>query len=154
MSSYKPWVPKGPEPSARELQVLNLISLGMSNKEIGAVLYVTEDTVKTHARHMFVRLGARDRCHAVRVGFERHLLVSHEPDPEPIELPDLELRVLDLVSQGMTNKMISQRVYQSVDRVKYRVAEVCRLLGARDRVHAVRKGFEHDLLRRPAGGGS
>jgi DNA-binding NarL/FixJ family response regulator len=42
---------------------------GKSNAEIGRDLYVSEDTVKTHARRLFRKLKARDRAHAVAVGF-------------------------------------------------------------------------------------
>lgn len=53
----------------RELQVLRRMAEGKSNAEIGRELYVSEDTVKTHARRLFRKLGVRDRAHAVAVGF-------------------------------------------------------------------------------------
>lgn len=53
----------------RELQVLRGMAEGKSNAEIGRDLYVSEDTVKTHARRLFRKLSARDRAHAVAVGF-------------------------------------------------------------------------------------
>jgi DNA-binding NarL/FixJ family response regulator len=53
----------------RESQVLRGMAEGKSNAEIGRDLYVSEDTVKTHARRLFRKLGARDRAHAVAVGF-------------------------------------------------------------------------------------
>ena len=53
----------------RELQVLRGMADGKSNAEIGRNLFVAEDTVKTHARRLFRKLGARDRAHAVAVGF-------------------------------------------------------------------------------------
>lgn len=55
----------------RELQVLNGMSRGRSNGEIGEELFLSEDTVKTHARRLFKKLGARDRAHAVAMGFRR-----------------------------------------------------------------------------------
>lgn len=54
----------------RELQVLRGMSEGKSNAEIGTDLFVSEDTVKTHARRLFRKLGARDRAHAVAKGFQ------------------------------------------------------------------------------------
>lgn len=54
----------------RELQVLRGMSEGKSNSEIGGELFVSEDTVKTHARRLFRKLGARDRAHAVAKGFQ------------------------------------------------------------------------------------
>ena len=53
----------------RELQVLRGMSRGRSNAEIGKELYLSEDTVKTHARRLFRKLGAADRAQAVAMGF-------------------------------------------------------------------------------------
>ncbi|GAA2031286.1 helix-turn-helix transcriptional regulator [Polymorphospora rubra] len=58
----------------RELQVLRGMSDGKSNAEIGRDLFVSEDTVKTHARRLFRKLGARDRAHAVAAGFRAGLV--------------------------------------------------------------------------------
>jgi len=55
-------------PTERELQILRGMSEGHSNGEIGRELFVSEDTVKTHARRLFQKLGARDRAHAVALG--------------------------------------------------------------------------------------
>jgi DNA-binding NarL/FixJ family response regulator len=45
------------------------MSRGRSNAEIGRDLFLSEDTVKTHARRLFRKLGAADRAQAVAVGF-------------------------------------------------------------------------------------
>lgn len=58
----------------RELQVLRGMSEGKSNAEIGRDLFVSEDTVKTHARRLFRKLGARDRAHAVASAFRSGLV--------------------------------------------------------------------------------
>jgi DNA-binding NarL/FixJ family response regulator len=58
----------------RELQVLRGMADGKSNAEIGRELFVSEDTVKTHARRLFRKLGARDRAHAVAAGFRTGLV--------------------------------------------------------------------------------
>jgi DNA-binding NarL/FixJ family response regulator len=55
----------------RELQVLRGMSQGKSNAEIGRSLYLSEDTVKTHARRLFRKLGVNDRAQAVALGFRR-----------------------------------------------------------------------------------
>jgi DNA-binding NarL/FixJ family response regulator len=55
----------------REMQVLRGMSQGQSNGEIGRELFLSEDTVKTHARRLFRKLGARDRAQAVALGFRR-----------------------------------------------------------------------------------
>lgn len=55
----------------RELQVLRGMSQGMSNAEIGRHLFLSEDTVKTHARRLFRKLGVGDRAQAVALGFRQ-----------------------------------------------------------------------------------
>jgi DNA-binding NarL/FixJ family response regulator len=62
------------ELTGRELQVLKGMADGKSNAEIGRDLYVSEDTVKTHARRLFRKLGARDRAHAVASAFRAGLV--------------------------------------------------------------------------------
>lgn len=53
----------------REQQVLDGMSRGLSNAEIGRELFLSEDTVKTHARRLFRKVGAADRAQAVALGF-------------------------------------------------------------------------------------
>jgi DNA-binding NarL/FixJ family response regulator len=62
------------EPTARETQVLQLISDGLVNREIGERLFLSEETVKSHVRHLLAKLQARSRAHAVAVGFRRGLI--------------------------------------------------------------------------------
>ena len=57
--------------SMREMQVLTGMSQGKSNAQIGRELYLSEDTIKTHARRLFRKLGAKDRAEAVATGFRR-----------------------------------------------------------------------------------
>ena len=62
------------EPTHREIEVLQLISEGLVNREIGKRLFLSEETVKSHVRHLLAKLQARSRAHAVAVGFRRGLL--------------------------------------------------------------------------------
>jgi DNA-binding NarL/FixJ family response regulator len=62
------------EPTPREIEVLQLISEGLVNREIGRLLFLSEETVKSHVRHLLAKLHARSRAHAVAVGFRRGLL--------------------------------------------------------------------------------
>jgi DNA-binding NarL/FixJ family response regulator len=62
------------EPTQREIQVLQLVSEGLVNREIGKRLFLSEETVKSHVRHLLAKLQARSRAHAVAVGFRRGLL--------------------------------------------------------------------------------
>ena len=63
--------PAGAPPALteREQQVLDGMSRGKSNAEIGRELYLSEDTVKTHARRLFRKVNAADRAQAVALGF-------------------------------------------------------------------------------------
>ena len=58
----------------RELEILELIAKGLSNREIAVRLFVSENTVKTHARRVFDKLGAKRRTQAVQLGKEFGLL--------------------------------------------------------------------------------
>jgi NarL family two-component system response regulator LiaR len=58
----------------RELEILELIAQGMSNREIAERLYVSENTVKTHSSRVFDKLGAKRRTQAVQLGKEFGLL--------------------------------------------------------------------------------
>ncbi|NCT89631.1 response regulator transcription factor [Cellulomonas sp. APG4] len=62
------------ELTKRELEVLAGMSHGRSNAQIGAELFLSEDTVKTHARRLFRKLGAADRAQAVAIGLRRGLI--------------------------------------------------------------------------------
>jgi DNA-binding NarL/FixJ family response regulator len=65
----------GNEPlSAREREVLILVAKGTSNREIAAVLFISEATVKTHLTHLYGKLGVKDRAAAVAVAYERGIL--------------------------------------------------------------------------------
>jgi NarL family two-component system response regulator LiaR len=57
-----------------ELEILELIAKGMSNREIAEKLFVSENTVKTHSSRVFDKLGAKRRTQAVQLGKEFGLL--------------------------------------------------------------------------------
>jgi DNA-binding CsgD family transcriptional regulator len=58
----------------RELEVLELIAQGLSNKEIAERVFVSENTVKTHLSRVFDKLGARRRTQAVQLGKQLRLI--------------------------------------------------------------------------------
>lgn len=58
----------------RELEILEHVARGLSNREIGEALFVSENTVKTHCSRAFDKLGARRRTEAVQRGKELGLL--------------------------------------------------------------------------------
>lgn len=62
---------------AAELHTLYLASHGYTNAQIGRMLEVSENTIKSRMRQVMAKLDARDRAHAVRRGFEEgHLRAS------------------------------------------------------------------------------
>lgn len=81
------WVPASSEPftvnedqikqlgiTKRELEILELIAQGMSNREIAEKLFVSENTVKTHSSRLFDKLSAKRRTQAVQIAKEIGLI--------------------------------------------------------------------------------
>ena len=60
--------------SPRELEILQAVAEGLSNKQVGRRLYVSEATVKTHLLRIFAKLGVDDRTAAVTAALERGII--------------------------------------------------------------------------------
>ena len=60
--------------SERELEILQLIATGASNKEIAGELFITEGTVKNHVTNILGKLGVRDRTQAALKAKELNLI--------------------------------------------------------------------------------
>jgi len=60
--------------TAREVEVLQLLAFGHTNKDIAEQLYISPDTVKTHLEHIFEKLGTSDRTAAVAEALRRRLI--------------------------------------------------------------------------------
>jgi len=63
------------ELSSRELEVLRMVATGSSNRQIGADLGISEQTVKGHLKNILGKLSANDRTHAVTIAVQRGIIV-------------------------------------------------------------------------------
>ena len=61
--------------SVRELEVLQLIAYGETNADIARELEISQETVKSHVRHILAKMTARSRSHAVARGIREGLIV-------------------------------------------------------------------------------
>jgi len=66
--------PSSDELSEREMEVLQLMAKGAANKEIGAMLHISQSTVKTHISNIFQKLGVNDRTGAVTEALKRGII--------------------------------------------------------------------------------
>ncbi|NUT49090.1 MAG: response regulator transcription factor [Saccharothrix sp.] len=64
--------------SQRELEVLELIARGSTNREAAKRLFISETTVKTHLLHVYAKLGVNDRAAAVAAAFSHGYLTPHD----------------------------------------------------------------------------
>ncbi len=60
--------------SLREIEVVELLAEGKSNKTIGQLLGIAEETVKTHLKRLYEKLGAADRAQAVAIALRQQLI--------------------------------------------------------------------------------
>ena len=60
--------------SQREVQVLELTSEGHSSREIADLLHISKETVKSHRKHLLLKLNARNAAHLVKRGIEYRLI--------------------------------------------------------------------------------
>lgn len=66
--------------SCREIEVLQLVAQGLSNKEIAQRMHISEETAKSHVSNILSKLGARDRTQAVVMAARRGIIdLWHEP---------------------------------------------------------------------------
>lgn len=63
-----------PHLTPRELEILRLVAKGRSNKEVASAMFISEETVKSHMKALFQKLGVRDRVEAVSVSVKRGII--------------------------------------------------------------------------------
>ncbi len=68
----------------RESELLSLLPTGMTNRELGSHLYVSENTIKTQLRHLYVKLDVRNRAQAVSLAGQG-ILGDHRRQTKPVD---------------------------------------------------------------------
>ena len=77
------WPGRGRDLSARDSELLVLLRQGYTNREIAERLYLSENTVKTHLRRLFTKLGVSNRTQAAMVATEDDEFRPRSPTPTP-----------------------------------------------------------------------
>jgi DNA-binding NarL/FixJ family response regulator len=84
-------VPRGPQLTGRQLEILRNVARGRTNREIGVILGISERTVRNHMREILRRLSTRDRTHSVVVAIGNGwIAIPIEPersDTMPVLMP-------------------------------------------------------------------
>jgi DNA-binding NarL/FixJ family response regulator len=68
----------------RESELLSLLSTGMTNRELGSQLYVSENTIKTQLRHLYAKLDVRNRAQAASLAGQG-ILGDRRPQTKPVD---------------------------------------------------------------------
>jgi DNA-binding CsgD family transcriptional regulator len=80
------------ELTRRETQILNYVALGFTNQEIGELLSIGMETVKTHSKNMLMKMGARTRAHLVTLAWERGMLTTRSLNATRIHFREYQKR--------------------------------------------------------------
>lgn len=131
-----------------ELRVLDAASHGETSGQIAARLYVARNTVDSHLKHAFRKLGVHDRASAVAEGFRLGLLTPRPLRPGVVvpELPAHLAEVLPLLAEGCTKAQMTGRLGLKPGGVDHRLRRLYGFLGVRSRDHAVRIAVEAGYL--------
>lgn len=89
--------------SDREIEVLQLVGQGKSNKEIALKLFISVNTVKVHLNNIFKKLGVTSRTEATLYAIEHKIIDSPNPGTESVQIPfpAVAVEVLELNKFGM-----------------------------------------------------
>jgi NarL family two-component system response regulator LiaR len=68
----------------RESELLSMLSTGMTNRELGSHLYISENTIKTHLRRLYAKLGVRNRAQAASLAGQG-ILGDHRPQTRAVD---------------------------------------------------------------------
>jgi len=68
----------------RESEILQLLANGMSNPDVAAKLFISQETVKSHVRHILAKLEADTRTHAVAIALRESMIKYPDSRPDPL----------------------------------------------------------------------
>lgn len=134
--------------SPRQTQVIELISLGLTDKQIAKELNIAFESVRSFSKQIYKKIGAKNRSHAVYRTFEEGVLQRKE-EIEVTQVRDLghkEYQVLQLIAEGHTDKEIALERGRGVETIKSQVRKILEKLGTNDRTNAVKVAIEADVL--------
>lgn len=136
-----------------QLQVIALTAQGLTNCEIATRLGVKPRTVKTRVGLALAASGARDRAGLVALACRAGQLQDvPQQVAGPVVLSRRSLEVLAGIAAGLPNPLIAEGLWLSEDGVRSRVRRLLKVLGARDRAHAVLIAWQLRIL--PEAGGT
>jgi DNA-binding NarL/FixJ family response regulator len=128
--------------TARELQVLRLVALGLGNKEVGEALKLSALTIKSHLARIARKLGTGRRSEMVGYVLAQDTGEGQPPSPPAGVLPseagltERERQVLEGIADGLTNSQIGQQIYIAEDTVKTHARRLFRKLRVDSRTAA------------------
>lgn len=90
--------------TTRQAEVLQLVAAGLTNVEIGRILWLSPDTVKGHLRRLLADMGARNRAHAVAIALAPHgiELTRLRGRPALVAYPDPDRAAVSVRAVGAT----------------------------------------------------
>lgn len=133
--------------SETQQQILFALSRGFTVGEISKARGIGQQSVSTQLKRVRIRLRVKTNEEAVSVAIGSGIIDAIDRDPElgdRINVRGISARLKDtlkLMAQGETNSDIAQLLGVSEEAIKDRVKELCNLMGARNRTHAVSLAF-------------
>lgn len=138
---------RGQAPTAREMQVIQLVARGMTNSRIGAELGLSPLTVKGHLMRIGAKLGITDRAGIVGAAIRGGYLQVPVTREAPAGFDEDLFNVLVRIARGKSNVEIGAELSVSYETVKARVRRLLMVLGVRCREEAVTAGVACGALR-------
>lgn len=130
----------------QQIAVLERLARGLSEPQTAWEMFLSHNTIKTHTQRLRERLGARNNTHALALALaHRHLVLEPLTGPAP-RLQRSQLETLRMVTWGMENREMAQRLGLSYHTVHQRTTNMNRRLGAQTRAQAVALAFRHGLV--------